>query len=236
MMSNILKNFFNDNEFPPNERLWLFCSLIFICGYLGGFTFTVRGNLFVNAQTGNLVYLSVGIGTFNKTLIFQTLTLFLVYSLGLISAEIISKKYKNKYLWEQHFFIFSIFLTFIIGFFSETLPFEFTLFPIAFIVAAKFVSFEKVQGLTMATGFCTNHLKQTCLNFVRFFRTKDIQKLKNTISHFCMIISFVLGTSLAVYLGSLLHEKTILLASFFYLIVLFCFKNSVNTYRTKGEI
>lgn len=235
-MFNPIKKFFNDTSFPPNERLWLFCSLIFICGYLGGFTFTVRGNLFVNAQTGNLVYLSVGIGTFNKTLIFQTLSLFLIYSLGLISTEIISKKYKKKYLWEQHFFIFSIFLTFIIGLFPETLPFEFTLFPIAFIVAAKFVSFEKVQGLTMATGFCTNHLKQTCLNFVRFLRTKDIQKLKNSISHFCMIISFVLGTSLAVYLGPFLHEKTIWLSTFFTVITLICFRNSIKTYKTKGEI
>jgi len=52
-----LHKFFNNKEeFAPNERLWLFCMLMLVAGFFGGFTFSLRGRVFVNAQTGNLVF------------------------------------------------------------------------------------------------------------------------------------------------------------------------------------
>lgn len=230
-MSNSIKKFFNNDKFPPNERFWLFCMLIFICGYFGGFTFTVRGNLFVNAQTGNLVLLSTGIAYSDKTLIFNTLSLLVIYSLGLITAEFISKKYSKKYLWEKYLLLISSIISFLIGLLPNDLAFEFTLFPIAFLVAMKFATFEKAQGIGMATGFCTNHLKQTCVNLIRFIRSKDKEKIKLSASHFIMILFFIFGTSLAVFLGNIYKEKAIWFASFATILTLFTFNKSIKNYN-----
>ena len=38
-----LHKFFNNKEeFAPNERLWLFCMLMMIAGFFGGFTFSFK--------------------------------------------------------------------------------------------------------------------------------------------------------------------------------------------------
>lgn len=225
-----IKNFFYDKTFPANERLWLFCALIFSSGFLGGFTFWVRGKLFVNAQTGNLILLSTGIGTFDKVVIKNTMALLILYFLGVVTAEIFSQKLKEiKYLiWEKTLLIISIFSTLLIGFIPESYPYEFTLYPVAFIVAMQFATFEKAHGMGMATGFCTNHLKQTATNLVRFVRTKDSLKLKTSLSHFSMIVSFVLGTSLAVFLGEMMNEKIIWFITIVYIIIFIIFCKSCN--------
>ena len=225
-----IKRFFYDKNFSAKERLWLFCALIFSSGFLGGFTFWIRGKLFVNAQTGNLVLLSTGIGTFDKIVIKNTLALLILYFLGVAAAEIFSQmrilKKGDSFRWEKILLLISILSTFIIGFVPENFPYELTLYPVAFITAMQFATFERAHGMGMATGFCTNHLKQTATNLVRFFRTKDFSKLKISLSHFSMIFSFDCGTSLAVFLGEIFSEKTIWGATVSYFIIFIVFYKS----------
>ena len=92
-----LHKFFNNKEeFAPNERLWLFCMLMLIAGFWGGFTYSLRGKVFVNAQTGNLVFLSLGIASWDTALIKNALATFLAYFCGIITAELISKEINKK--------------------------------------------------------------------------------------------------------------------------------------------
>ena len=106
-----LHKFFNNKEeFAPNERLWLFCMLMMIAGFFGGFTFSLRGRVFVNAQTGNLVFLSLGIATWDTALIKNALATFLAYFCGIIQLNLSLKKLiKTSFLiWERMLLIFSI--------------------------------------------------------------------------------------------------------------------------------
>lgn len=230
-MYRFLKKFFNnDASYPPNERLWLFCSLIFIGGYLGGFTFSLKGKLFVNAQTGNMVLLSSGIGKFDILVVKNTLILLIVYFIAVMTAEYLSKKvYKEgKYIWENFLLILSFFITLILGFLPEDLIFEVWLYPIAAIVAMQFATFERAHGMGMATGFCTNHLKQTATNLVRYLRTKRKENLISCLSHFSMIISFITGAFLAFFLSSIFLSYSIWLASFCFLLVIYYFNKSIK--------
>lgn len=232
-MYKCLKKFFNnDISFPPNERLWLFCSLIFIGGYLGGFTFSLKGKLFVNAQTGNLILLSSGIGTLNTFIIKNTLILLFLYFFGVMTAEYFSKKIQKngKYIWENFLLILSLTVTFVLGFVPETAPFEISLYPIAFIVAMHFATFEKAHGMGMATGFCTNHLKQTAVNLVRYLRTKEKEKLIFSLSHFSMLFCFVSGATLAFFLSEIFLSRSIWLSTFFFLLILLNFNKSIKDF------
>lgn len=233
-MYKCIKNFFdNDLTFPPNERLWLFCMLILSNGILGGFTFSLKGRLFVNAQTGNMILFSTGLGTLDKVIIKNTLTLLVIYFIAVMLAEYFSKKLyrQNKYIWEKILLLLSIITTFIIGFIPETTAFEFSLYPIAFIAAMQFATFERAHGLGMATGFCTNHLKQTATNLTRFLRTNDKTKLINSLSHFSMIFCFISGSTLAVALGNIFLGKTIWLATALFLIIYIFFSISIENYN-----
>jgi len=215
-----LHKFFNNKEeFAPNERLWLFCMLMMIAGFFGGFTFSLRGRVFVNAQTGNLVFLSLGIATWDTALIKNALATFLAYFCGIITAELISKKInKTSFLiWERILLIFSIIVN----------------FPIAFTAAMQFNTFEKAHGMGMATPFCTNHVKQASANFVRFLRTRDDNKLRISLSHLSMILSFIIGATLSIFLGRFLFGKAIWLSTIFLLITFYFFSKSIKEYKKK---
>ena len=228
-----LKKFFdNKEEFAPNERLWLFCMLMLIAGFWGGFTYSLRGRVFVNAQTGNLVFLSLGIASWDTALIKNALATFLAYFCGIITAELISKEI-NKVsflIWERILLFFSLIC---LGFIPETAPFEFTNFSIAFTAAMQFNTFEKAHGMGMATPFCTNHVKQASANLIRFLKTKDSNKLRISLSHLSMILSFVTGATLSIFLGKIFLGKAIWISSFVILITLYFFSKSLKTYKTK---
>ena len=46
------------------EKNWIFLTLIMIGGYYGAYTFCVRGGVFCNAQTANIVLLGMALGQF----------------------------------------------------------------------------------------------------------------------------------------------------------------------------
>ena len=47
------------------EKFWVFVTMIAVGGYLGAYTFILKGRVFCNAQTANFVLMYVNIGTFN---------------------------------------------------------------------------------------------------------------------------------------------------------------------------
>ena len=47
------------------EKFWVFVTMIAVGGYLGAYTYILKGGVFCNAQTANFVLMSVNIGTFN---------------------------------------------------------------------------------------------------------------------------------------------------------------------------
>ena len=50
-------------EYLECERWWTLALLMYVGGFFGGFTYTVRGGVFCNAQTANFVLLAQSLGT-----------------------------------------------------------------------------------------------------------------------------------------------------------------------------
>ena len=45
------------------ERRWVFHVLIVVAGIFGAYTYLLRGNVFCNAQTGNVVLMGLALGS-----------------------------------------------------------------------------------------------------------------------------------------------------------------------------
>lgn len=45
------------------ERNWIYHTLITVAGFYGAFTYLLRGNVFCNAQTGNVVLMGMALGS-----------------------------------------------------------------------------------------------------------------------------------------------------------------------------
>ena len=45
------------------ERNWVYFTLIAVAGFWGAYTYLLRGNVFCNAQTGNVVLMGLALGS-----------------------------------------------------------------------------------------------------------------------------------------------------------------------------
>ena len=52
-----------DNKYLLCEQNWVYYTLTIVAGFWGAFTYLLRGNVFCNAQTGNVVLLGMAIGS-----------------------------------------------------------------------------------------------------------------------------------------------------------------------------
>lgn len=54
----------HDKEFKSLEceKRYVFFLLMFVGGFLGGFTYSIRGGVFCNAQTANFICMGMAIG------------------------------------------------------------------------------------------------------------------------------------------------------------------------------
>ena len=59
-----------EKEFSEAEKLRVYLMMIAVGGFLGAYTFTLKGGVFCNAQTANFVLLAVqlGKGSFHRAL------------------------------------------------------------------------------------------------------------------------------------------------------------------------
>ena len=60
MARNIKQIFFNGEGYPP-ETFRLAMLLCMVGGFMDTYTFSTRGNVLANAQTGNIVFLAINI-------------------------------------------------------------------------------------------------------------------------------------------------------------------------------
>ena len=181
-----------------SKRLALF--LTFCAGYVDAYTFIVRGNTLVAGQTGNVVFLSVGLIQHNVSDASAKVMTLLAFMMGVFLLTVYKEKLrivKKPILSLIPLAILSI----VIGFVPQTVDNIYLVPPLAF-----------CMGLVTTA-------------FGDYFRTKHTPFLREGFIFVSLLSSFVLGVVFSAYLTIFYHEKTILgvpiMMSIFYLSMLF---------------
>ena len=124
------------------------------------YTYLFRGKVFANAQTGNIVLMSVHAfaGEWGEAL--RYLVPLCAFALGIFAAEFIRLKLREmQWLhWRQLVVLFEILLLFVVGF----LPQELNLLAnslVSFSCAMQVQSFRKVNGYAFASTMCIGNLR-----------------------------------------------------------------------------
>lgn len=177
------------------EKLWVFWALIFVGGYYGAYTYNLRGGVFCNAQTANMVLfgLNLGNGNFQKAAYY--LIPFTAYFGGTIISEILAHEVKRLHIlrWDTILVGFEIITVFLLGLMPAEWPDQFCQIALNFICAMQFNTFRQAEGIGMATTFCTNHLRQFGSYMVKSMRNHDESAGRKCRLHGIMILLFVLG-------------------------------------------
>lgn len=123
------------NTFLECERGIVFILMMLTAGYFGAFTYSIRGGVFCNAQTGNFVLLAMALGNgqwFHALYFVIPIT---AYCVGTMLSEVLPGYVKKSHLirWDTLLIVIEIFVVIFLGFLPESAPVQITQVLINFI-------------------------------------------------------------------------------------------------------
>lgn len=183
------------HEYLECEKRWVFAVLIFIAGFYGAFTYSIRGGVFCNAQTANFVLFAMEIGKQNFSKAFYYLIPMAAYLLGAVFSEALPSPIKKMRAvrWDTLLIAFEMFAVISLGFIPESAPFQISQVIVNFICSMQYNTFRQAQGIPSATTFCTNHVRQIGVWIVKAFKNRNDKTYRNMLSHHIVMIACFIG-------------------------------------------
>ena len=160
------------------------------------YTYLFRGKVFANAQTGNIVLMSVHAfaGEWGEAL--RYLVPLCAFALGIFAAEFIRLKLREmQWLhWRQLVVLFEILLLFVVGFFPQELNLLANSL-VSFSCAMQVQSFRKVHGNAYASTMCIGNMRSGMQYLYTGLHTKDRAVLRRAMQYFAVIALFAVGAA-----------------------------------------
>lgn len=184
-----------NNEYLECEKRWVYWCLIAVAGWFGAYTYFLRGGVFCNAQTANIVLLSMALGKGDWKGAAYLLVPITAYFAGAFCSEYLGKTVKRMHFlrWDTLLIGLEILTVGVIGFLPGSVPHQITQITLNFICSMQFNTFRQIEGVPAATTFVTNHIRQVGSNLAKYVRHRDADSAKLVKTHGAMILFFFLG-------------------------------------------
>ena len=193
-----------------SESFRLSAVLSFSGGLQDAYTFNVRGNVFANAQTGNVVLMSQNfmMGSWNNG--FHYMLPLIAFAAGVFITEQIEHRYKSSkgIHWRQLILLIEIILLGIVG----LLPTNINLLAnmlVSLTCAMQVQAFRKVHGFGYASTMCIGNLRSGTESLSQFLRNRDRAALNKALHFFGIILFFAVGAGAGGVLSNVLYVRTI---------------------------
>ncbi len=196
------------------ERKWVYHVLIVVAGFFGAYTYLLRGYVFCNAQTGNVVLMgmALGSGKWGEALYF--LIPVTAYMMGAFVSEVLPNPIKRHLpiRWDTFLIAIEMAAVLALGFVPMSAPVQIAQVTINFIASMQYNTFRQAEGVPMATTFATNHIRQIGIGLAKealHHRTGDKIHRKKLREHFEMLVCFFIGAVVGTVMCNLIAEKAI---------------------------
>ncbi len=198
-------------EYLMCEKNWVFYTLILISGYYGAFTYVLRGSVFCNAQTGNVVLMGMALGSGNIRHGLYYLIPIGAYMLGSLVSELLPNPIKHtlSIRWDTLLLFIEMLVVLGLGFIPESAPVQISQVAINFIASMQYNTFRQAQGTPMATTFATNHIRQIGIGIAKEIKGKDTTHRKKLFKHIRMLLCFLSGATIGTVLCHLFLGRAI---------------------------
>ncbi len=193
------------------ERRSVFALLTLSAGMMGAYTFNLRGGVFCNAQTANVVLMAIAFGAGNWSEGCYYLIPISAYLAGAFLSEILPSPVRRfGFLrWDTYLVAFECVALFAIGFIPLSWPHHLVQVLVNFIASMQYNTFRQAEGIPMATTFCTNQLRQVGVGFAKMLRKGDRDGLHRALFFLGMLGCFFAGGVLSTVASHLLFAKAI---------------------------
>ena len=186
------------------------------------YTYLYRGKVYANAQTGNIVLLSVKLFAGEWADSLRYLIPLCAFALGIFVAEVTRLKLRDMRLlhWRQLVVLCEILLLFAVGF----LPQEMNLLAnslVSFSCAMQVQSFRKVNGYAFASTMCIGNLRSGMDSLCAWLVGGNAKAFGKAIHYFAIISLFAIGAGIGSVALNFMGVRTIWLSCLL-LAVSFC--------------
>ena len=193
-----------------SESFRLSALLSISAGLQDAYTYNIRGKVFANAQTGNVVLMSQNFMSGDFWLGVYYLCPLVAFALGVFVTERIENRFKQsgRLHWRQMILMVEMVALAIVGF----LPPEMNLLAnalVSFSCAMQVQAFRKVHGYGYASTMCIGNLRSGTESLSQYLRTKDREALRRALHFFGIILIFAVGAGLGGILSGVLGIHTI---------------------------
>ncbi len=217
------------------EKIWIYAVLIAAGGFLGAFTYSLRGGVFCNAQTANVVLFSMALGNGNWSTALYYLIPISAYILGAVISELLPNRVKRLHFlrWDTLLVGLELIVVLLLGFVPDSWPFQLSQVSINFICSMQYNTFRQAEHIPMSTTFCTNHVRQVGVLLTRGLRHREDASIRRRFRvHVLMLCSFAAGAVVSTVACRLFGGRAIWGAGILLLIV---FADLAHADRTKEK-
>lgn len=174
-----------------------FSTMVFLTlsgGLQDAYTYCVRGGVFANAQTGNIVLMSQRAFAGDLAGVLRYLIPLLAFALGVFAAEAVRRRCQgiSRLHWRQLVALAEIVLLFAVGFLPPAAdPLANAL--VSFTCAMQVQAFRKINGSAYASTMCIGNLRSGVDALCAYWDTRDRTALRKAGRYFAVILIFALG-------------------------------------------
>ena len=183
-------------------------------GFLDAYTYVARGQVFANAQTGNVVLLGLHMANGDFRGMQTYLIPILAFLAGVLVAELVRRHFRqrNRLHWRQVCVAMEIIALLAVAFFPQSRNMEANLI-VSFVCALQVQSFRKLDGITCATTMCTGNLRSAGDLLCQYWYTRDRERLQKSLRYFFVDAVFLAGAAVGVACVNLWGNKRCLSAA-----------------------
>lgn len=209
------------------SETYLFVALLTLSGgFMDAYSYICRGQVFANAQTGNLLLFGVNLSTGNFSEAVQYFFPVLAFAFGIAVTEIIKNYFGHKkfFHWNQVVLITEAVILFAVAFMPQNLNLLANSLT-SFVCGIQVESFRKVNGSGIATTMCIGNLRAATQAMCEYRFSKDKTAKENGLLYFSIIGIFVVGAVIGNFCVNMWAEKAImvsvvlLMAGFVFIII-----------------
>lgn len=198
-------------KLPAHETFRVAAVLALVGGFLDIYTYLLRGGVFANAQTGNIVLLAANLAETNWSRAGYYLIPILAFSAGVFVTNLLKRRFSGTggIRFEQVVLLIEAALLLGIGLLPLSVPDAFVNVTISFICSIQVNTFRKVRNVPYASTMCTGNLRSGTEKLYVYFAERERKALESAAHYFGIIGMFISGAVLGAAAARIWEAKSV---------------------------